>query len=120
MASIGSSTLAAVTSTPFFTEASTITTPGILQTLITFVVPVSTTRRLHKVVVTTRQRGFFRIFIDATVVGSGRTGPAAMNVEFLWNPLRPAVAGSTIKIEFTAASDTPVSDIEAYLMASDI
>jgi len=103
--------------TPIYFESSGVTT-GVLQTLISEVVPALTTRTISKVIVSCRQSGVFNILLNAAVIGSGRTGPSQMNTSFSFIPGRAAAAGDTIKIEFTQSTG-PSTDIECYLMATD-
>ena len=97
--------------TPFFSEVQT--------TLISEVVPASTTRKLSKVVVSCRKAGKFNIKINSTIVGSGRIGPGKLNAEFRFSPVRSAVATDTIVVEFEQFIGTTTA-VEAYLMATDV
>ena len=105
--------------TPFYAQAQTTTTPGALQTLINETVPASTTRSLNKVVVVCRRSAKFEIKINSTVVGSGRTGPANMNVSFVFLPVRDAAESDTITVDFEQINGGPSVDVEVYLMATD-
>lgn len=105
--------------TPFHSrDQRTVTTPGTPETLITEVVPASTTRKISKVVVSSTKLGKFDIKIDSTIIGSGRTGPSNMNAEFTFSPAISATATQTITVEFNQLRG-PATDVEAYLMAND-
>lgn len=105
--------------TPFFADDQrTVSTPGTPETLISVVVPAATTRRINKVRVSCTKLGKFEVKINSTVVGTGRTGPGEMNVEFNFNPARPASATDTISITFNQLRGA-ATDVEAYLMAMD-
>ena len=95
------------------------TNPGTEETLITTAVPAGKTRYLSKVVVVSSTRGCFTIEAGGSVIASGRTGAGDRNAFFLWSPRRHIAEGVTIEVKHTAASETPTSDIEAYLMATD-
>ena len=105
--------------TPFFSDASS-TTTGALQTLISEVVPGGVTRTISKVIVSSRAPGNFEVKINGAVIGSGRTGPSEMNSSFIFMPGRDAAATETITVEFTQAYGKVGTDIEAYLMATDM
>lgn len=104
--------------TPFFTQAQSTATGGV-DTLISTSVPALTTRNISKVIVSSRQAGKFNIKINSTIIGSGRTSAANMNVEFSFMPSRSASAGDTISVEFEQTHGK-LSDVEAYLMATDM
>jgi len=102
-----------------FLDYSGSTNPGTEETLITTAVPAGKTRYLSKVVVVSSTRGCFTIEAGGSVIASGRTGAGDRNAFFLWSPRRHIAEGVTIEVKHTAASETPTSDIEAYLMATD-
>lgn len=105
--------------TAFFDEAATVTNPGVTQVLLSNTVPVSTTRTLSQFIVVCRVPGKFEIKLNGSVIGSGRTGPAHMQVIFPFNPGRNASAGDSITLEFTQITGGPIVDVEAYVMATD-
>jgi hypothetical protein len=105
---------------PVFEDAQSVTTPGIEQTLISTTVPALKLRKLKKVIVTCRQPGKYKIDDGSVIIGSGRTGAANLDSEFKWEPRRDITAGTTLNVKFTADSASPASDVEAYLMASDL
>lgn len=117
---VGSSIIAADSSVQFFAEFDGVTIPGTTQSLISFTVPASTTRRVHKLIVSCRQNGAFELKAGASVIASGRTGPSEMNAEFSFSPIRDITTGTSVVLEFTGASGRPASDLEAYFMGSDI
>lgn len=103
-----------------FYDAQGLTSPNVSVDLIDVVVPVSTTRYLSTITASCRQEGVLSITVDAVTILTLRTGPAQVTVEKLWKPLRPIVAGANIKVSFKARAGSPISDVEAYLSASDI
>ena len=104
---------------PFFDEGADDSEANVYVELISAIVPALTTRKLSKVTVTCRLEGMFKITIGASTIGSGRTSPASPNAIFDFNPKREVSAGSTIKVKFKARPGSAVSEVEAYLMASD-
>ena len=83
------------------------------QTTISNAVPAGKTHSLTQVRVTCRQPIEYRVKIDATVIGSGRTGAGDYNSSFTWSPNRPATAGQTVSVEIDAKQ--PLSDVETYV-----
>jgi hypothetical protein len=104
----------------FFKEAQTVTTPGVTQTIISEVVPTGKTVNILKVDLSCRLEGRFDVKIDSLIIGSGRTSPGSPNAVFDWRPFREAQTGETIKIEFTAMSTRPATDVEAYLQGREL
>ena len=84
----------------FFTEASTVTTPGLSQTLISFTVPAATNRQLSQVLAAVRVEGKLEVFVNSNLVGSGRSGPASPNIFFSWLPALPVVTGDLVEVKF--------------------
>jgi hypothetical protein len=83
------------------------------QTVISNAVPVGKTHSLSQVIVSCRRSVTYRVKIDATVIGSGRTGAGDFNSTFTWNPNRAAAASSTVSVEVDASA--PLSDVETYV-----
>ena len=105
------------TGTPFYESAEDVA-DGTTQTLISVTVPAATTRTVSQIVVSCRQPGTFKVFIDSTLIGSGRTGPGNPTDSFTFVPGRAASTGEVIKVEFTKTHG-PNSDVEAHLLATD-
>jgi len=103
--------------TPFFVTAETVTIPGTPQTLITSLVPVSTTRRLKSVTVICRGTTKYRVKIGSALIGSGRTGPGSPESKFVWDADKDAATGTTITV--IVDSKSPAQDIEVFLQAID-
>ncbi len=97
-----------------------VTTPGIQQTLIDTTVPALKTRKLTQVTVRCRAHARYTIESNSSIIGSGRTGPAGTDSVINYTPRESVLTGDDIKVKFTAISATPVVDVEAYLMASDL
>lgn len=97
-----------------------ISTPGIEQTLITSTVPVGKRRKMTQLYVTGRQPGTYRLDDGSGIIASGRIGPAILKDVFRFEPRQEFAAGTTLTLKFTSLAGTPASDIEAYVMASDL
>lgn len=97
-----------------------VSTPGVEQTLITDTVPVGKKRRMSKIYMTGRQPGTYKLEDGSGIIATGRIGAARLVDTFSWEPRVELVAGTTITLKFTSLSGTPASDIEAYVMASDL
>lgn len=103
-----------------YLSATTQTTPGAAQTLIDDLVPAGKTRKITQSTVVSRTYGKYIVTVNGAIIGSGRTGPEKTKDVFTWNPRYTAVAGDEVKLIFTAHSDSPINDVEAYIMSSDI
>ena len=97
-----------------------VSTPGIEQTLILDTVPVGKERKMTKLYITGRHPGTYRLDDGSDIIASGRIGPGRLVDVFRWEPRLTRSAGVTFTLKFTALSGTPASDVEAYLMASDL
>lgn len=96
------------------------TTPGIIQSLISFTVPALTARDCYQATVVCRSHGRWEATLNGSIIiASGRTGPASPNSKFSWSPRRILSSGDTIALTFKAVSDAPISEAEAYFMSSD-
>jgi hypothetical protein len=110
-----------VAGTPVFMDSpANSTVPGSYVTLIDVFVPVGKTRYLTTLLLTCRVEGEFQVLSGASVILSGRTGPASPTFSFGWNPSRPITTGTEIKVQFKAVVGTPIRDVEAYLIATDV
>jgi len=104
----------------FFADATDIgTTPGVDQTLISFVVPIATQRQLSAVRATCRQEGIFWVLAGGLKIGSGLTGPGQPS-SFSWTPARAIAAGVTIEVKFQERATGPVTTVDCFLMGADI
>lgn len=102
--------------TPFLVPSEAATTPGLQQTLVSYTVPALTVLDLYKVSVVSRVHGKFRVNLDGSLIGSGRTGPSISELsKFDWSPRLTATAGQIVEILFTSMTGTPISEVEAYL-----
>jgi len=97
-----------------------VTTPGIEQTIITSTVAAGIERKLTKISVTGRHPVTYKLDNGSDIIASGRIGPAKLVDIFRWEPRYTLSAGATLSLKITALSGSPASDIEAYVMASDI
>ena len=92
---------------------------GSAVTLISFSVPVSTTRRLTKVIVSCRRSGLVEIEAGGARIGTKRISAAEMDAVFEWNPTRDIAAGTIVEVKYTQFQGTG-SDVDAHLMATDV
>lgn len=97
-----------------------VSTPGLEQTLITTTVPAGKQRKLTKLYVTGRQPATYKLSNGVDTIASGRIGPAKLVDVFRWEPRESIAAGTTLTLTLTSLSGTGASDVEAYLMASDL
>ena len=106
--------------TPVFTDAQDLTTPGVEQTLFTFAVPALTTRNLTSLKVACRLPTTFNLYAGGAIIATGRTGAGIPNASFVWTPVRAIATGTTIELKLLARAGLPATDVEAYLMSSDV
>lgn len=102
----------------FYSKFEGTSTPNVQQTLISVTVPPDTTRALTKAIMVSRFEGFYKIYADSVLIGSGLTGPG-QTPSFEWSPQRPIAEGVLIELKFTQRDQSPINDIEAYLMGVD-
>lgn len=105
---------------PVFTDVQDLTTPGVEQTLFTFAVPALTTRNLFTLKVTCRLPTTFNLYAGGAIIATGRTGAGMPNASFVWSPVRAIATGTTVELKLLARSGVPATDVEAYLMSSDV
>jgi hypothetical protein len=103
---------------PLFVDASADTVPGSEQTLLSYTVPSLRTINILSVQVVCRQESSFQIYGDGILIGSGRTGAAAPNVNFGYRVARSFAAGKLIQVKATARSGSAAAPIECYLQAT--
>lgn len=100
-------------------SASTITTPGVQQTLISYSVPATKTHALHRVVVSCRQDGKAVLEVNSVIVGVMRTSPSKIDSFFVWTPPQVVATGILIELKFTSRSGSAASDLDAFIMADE-
>lgn len=105
---------------PVFTQVQTVTTPGVEQSLFSFSVPALTTRNLTTLNVTCTLPTVFNLFSGGVKVATGRTGPGEPNANFVWAPSRAVAAGTTVELKLLSLAGVSATDVEAYLMSSDV
>ena len=103
-----------------FVDVQTVTTPGVEQTLFSFAVPAGKTRNLTSLKVSCRLPTNFYLTAGGATIASGRTGAGNPNAKFDWSPVRGIAAGTTVELKMLARSGLPATDVEAYLMSSDV
>jgi type III secretion system FlhB-like substrate exporter len=104
--------------TPLFVDSNTVTTPGSLQTVLSYTVPALQTLNLLSIIFTCRQETSFQIYGDGILIGSGRTGAAKPNVNFSYRVARSFIPGKIVEVKATTRTGAPVSDVEAYLQGT--
>lgn len=104
---------------PFFAEDTIAGVPASQETALTFTVPTGIIRKLTQVVVSSTIRGLFKVYADSDIIGSGRLGPANLNVSFQFSPPRPIAAEAVVTVTFEAPADAPVASVDCYVQASD-
>ena len=90
-------------------------TAGVEVDVISITVPGGETRRIVSLFATCRQSGVFRVKIDASIVGTARTGPGKANIELRWPVNRDVTAGQIYKVTFEQCPSRPTSDVDAHL-----
>lgn len=103
---------------PVFIDAVDVTTPGIEQTLLSYVVPAGKTLNLLNVLTICRTETTFKIEGDGSQIGSGRTGAANANVNFPYRVARSYTSGKLVQVKATSRSGSSVADIECYLQGT--
>ena len=106
--------------TPVFHDFVGQTNPGVLENIISVTVPSTKTRQLHQVIVCCRINLRWRLLVNSTVIGSGRTGAAHPVDVFSYIPSRSVNSNSLIQLEVLVPASGPVVDLEAYIQAADI
>jgi len=108
--------------TSLYFDAPTITTtPGTIQTLISFVVPAATTRYLRTFKGSCNWDGRFTVELNGSIIASGRTGPGDYNIEFPWrDDPRATFATDTVEIKFLAPAYAPASCVDCFLLVTDV
>lgn len=104
---------------PLHLAGNSATTPDTLQTLITHTVTADELL-VHQVLVACRTHGKFEIYIDSTLIGSGRTGPGQSLVPFFYAVPRKALVGEVLKVDLKTLAGTPIVDCEAYVQATTL
>ena len=103
---------------PEFFEASTITTPGSIQTVLSYTVPALKSLNLFAIKFVCRQDCSFQIYGNSLLIGSGRTGPAEHNIYFDYRIARVFASGIILEVKATARTGSPVADVECYMQGT--
>lgn len=101
-----------------FIDSETLTTPGLEQTLISYTVPAPFHFNLLSMQLACRSEASFKIYGDGSLIGSGRTGAAAPNVNFPYRVARTFLSGKIIEVKATARDGSAVAAIEAYIQGT--
>lgn len=98
-------------------SATGVTTPGTLQTLISYTVPVGYRLNILGVRVTCSISLFWKYTVNASQNASGRCHPGNPNDDYTFLPADDATAGDVIEVILDVGSDRPASDVESYIQA---
>ncbi len=108
--------------TPYHLHGTVLTVENSKEEVLSFLVPNLTTRNLTQVVGTACEEGIFSL----EVVGSGEilalfaTTPSNFTVSFKFDPGKPIIQGTTVKLYFTANVDNGGGNAHGFVMASDV
>lgn len=106
--------------TPFHLHTSTTTDPGNPKQVLSFTVPVGTTRTLHTIYLSCTMRGKMVVKSDGVIIGIGRTAPGKPDINFPFFPGKAINALQEVTVEFTARSNSPIVDCDTQIMATDV
>ena len=104
---------------PIHNSAEAVVTPGVEQTLISYLVPVGKVHNLHQVVLSCRVTGSFRVEIDGSLMGSGRTGAASPNSSMSFVPTLSLSEGTLVEVKYCSAAGSLLQRVEAYAQAAE-
>ena len=109
------------TGDPIFIDGETATTPGVIQTLFTSIVPVGKTHILSKIHISGSIGGKWLADIDSTIIGSGRIASGSPDSTLEFTPRRKILAGESFRVRFTSKSK-PIagSDVNHHVMLAEI
>ena len=102
--------------TPKLISFSGVTTPGVLQSLISATPPVGKVWRLLQMSVTCRAESKIEALDNTDLIGSLRTGPASPNARFEWPPYTLV---DVINLDQFQTSG-PAVDVEAFVFITEI
>lgn len=100
-------------------DSSTIGTPGIQQTLISYTVPVSKTHEFKRLIVSCQRAGKFEVEVNGSNIGNIRLGAGLYDFAFEWAG-RTALAGDLVEVLYTQRSGIGASDVDAHLMLTEM
>jgi len=101
-------------SVPHEINFTTVTTPGVPQVLISYVIPAGKTFRLQKVTVRCRINSSYSLLENASLIASGILGAANPETEYQWETVHDVTTGNTVTLSFTQIDCNPV-DVYAHL-----
>jgi len=109
------------TGDPIFIDGETATTPGVIQTLLTSIVPVGKTHILSKIHISGSIGGKWLADIDSAIIGSGRIASGSPDSTLEFTPRRKILAGESFRVRFTSKSK-PIagSDVNHHVMLAEI
>jgi hypothetical protein len=103
-----------------FKDGNAVGNPGSDVTVITDTVPVGKTWQLSRLQVSAYRAGKVTVEAGGSIIGTLRTGASAFNPVFEWNPARVIAAGTLVEVKYTQRNGTGASDVEAYLMITEV
>lgn len=101
-------------------QSQSVTTPGVVQTLLDKTNPGNFNRDIYQVIVVCRFEGIIQVLLDDVVIGSGRTGPGQSQAIIPWTPPYPSLASQRIVVTFQSRVGSPSVPVEAYLATAEI
>jgi len=107
------------TGDPVFIDGETDTTPGVLQTLVTSLVPAGKTHILSQIHISSSLGGKWLADIDSAIIASGRVASGSPNSSLEFIPRRRISAGETLRVKFTAKAG-PIVSVNHHIMMSEI
>lgn len=103
-----------------FREAQQFTTPGAVQTILTWAVGPSVIEKLYQLDVICRVEAEWFLDINSVIVASGRTGAAKPKDLFSWVAGRDAPSNSTVTLKLKSRTGSPIVGCEVYFQTSII
>ncbi len=97
------------------TPASSVSVPGTETTLITVTNGVGESRDIWQVLASCNQAGKLTVYVNSSLIATGRTGPGHPDVSRTFAPYYTTVAGDVIEVKFTGRAGTTASDVEVFL-----
>jgi len=100
--------------TPKYFDIQNTTSPGIEKIIFSYLLIKDL--KLTKVAISCRQESTAYIKADGNTIASLRLGAARPTDSFSWEPTRLITMGANIQITIKARAQSPIVDVEAYLM----
>lgn len=95
-----------------------LTTPNILQTLLSSIVTSGKSWRIRQLKIVCRSYAGFELLVDGVIIGEGKTSPAETNVKYDIFPYWPVNENLPIEVRFIQ-SNGPISEVSAFLQLTE-